>query len=302
MYRSTLYCPKELRQAVVKNLTRVLSKKYFLRRLVMTERLVEVTSVYPGLLSSLITAKQEAPYTFVKREGGYYLSCFDTDDPMSTEKATQSADVILANINAMLTLPPFKVANAIKRTDHVITLNDNGSIIGERTMNLSTRVGIGPDFTTLDFSSVLEIGAKASRLSRIKQALWYYAGGLNWFNLYGVYETIQKDFEEVTGEKDLPEHWTMDTQRRNRLKDFTESANNAHISGYAARHTFANSYEIEKVSSDKVKLKNSGQEIIPMTLRGAGAFIENLLMHWLKYRISGSKYNHRTFTALREPH
>jgi hypothetical protein len=276
--------PRSYGIAAVKNLTRVLSKKYVLRRLKMTQRLVEVTSIYPGLLPSLITAKQESPYSLVKREGSYYLSFFDTDDQMNTEKATQSADVILATINAMLTLPPYTVADPIKRTDRIIILSDNGSVIGESTRSLSTRVGISPDFTTLDFSSFFEIAAKASRLSRIKQALWYYAGGLNWFNLYDVYETIQKDFEEVTGARDLPGHWTMDSQRRNRLKDFTESANNAHISGYAARHTFANSYEIEQISSDRVKLKNSGQEIIPMTLSEAGAFIENLLMHCLKYR------------------
>src|SRR6266567_502267 len=148
----------------------------------MTQRLVEVTSVYPGLLSSLIMAKQEPPYTIVKREGSYYLNFFDIDNPMNTEKATQSADVILATINAMLNLPPSKVANAIERTDRIITLNENGSVIGQRTRSLSTRARISPDFTTLDFSSFSEMAAKASGLSRIKQAMWYYAGGLNWFN------------------------------------------------------------------------------------------------------------------------
>lgn len=251
----------------------------------MTRRLIEVTSAYPGLLSSLVKAKQEPPYTIVDREGNYYLSFFDIDDPMNAEQATQSADAILVTINAMLSLPPFKLMNAIERTDRIITLNDNGSVVGQRTRSLNTRVGISPDFTTVDFSSLLELEAQADRLSRIKQALWYYARGLNWFNLYDVYETIYRDFEEITGENDLPEHWTMDMHQRNRLKDFTESANNAYISGYAARHTFASSYELEQMSSGRVKLKNSEQEIIPMTLSEAEAFIENLLLYWFKYRI-----------------
>ncbi len=249
----------------------------------MPQRLVELTSNYPGLLSSLVKSKQEAPYTIVERDSRFYLSFFDSDDPMRTEKAEQSADVLLANINAMLTLPPFKVANAIKRTDRIITINDNGSEIGERSLDIATRFPLTHDFTTMDFSNFLEMEVKASMLSRIKQALWHYAGGLNWFNLYSVYETIWKDLEEVTG-SGIPEQWTTDAQLRNRLDDFTESANNAFISGYAARHTFANSFEIERISSNLIKLKEGGKEILPMTLSEAGAFIEQLLIQWLKYR------------------
>jgi hypothetical protein len=249
----------------------------------MPQRLVELTSNYPGLLSSLVKSKQEASYTLIERDGGYYLSFFDSDDPMLTEKAIQSADVLLANINAMLTLPPFKVANAIKRTNRIITIDANGSAIGKNALYIAGRFGLSPDFTAIDFSNFIEMEVKASRLSRVKQALWYYAAGLNWFNLYDVYETIRKDLEEVTG-SGIPEQWTTNAQFRNRLDDFTESANNAFISEYAARHTFANSYEIECISSNLIKLKESGKEIMPMSLSEAGAFIENLLVHWLKYR------------------
>lgn len=249
----------------------------------MPQRLVEITSKYPGLLSSLVTAKQEPPYTIVEREGSYYLSFIDSDDPMNTEKAEQSADVLLSNINALLTLPPFKVSNALKRTNHVITLDDNGNLIGKRALDIGVRLGVSPDFTTVNFSSFMEMEVKASRLSRIKQALWYYAGGLNWFNLYDVYVTIEKDCEEVMGSKILA-HWTIDMHGRNRSKDFTESANNAFISEYAARHTFADSYEVERIGTDLVRLKEGRKEIIPMTLSEAGAFIENLLIQWLKYR------------------
>jgi hypothetical protein len=249
----------------------------------MPQRLVELTSSHPGLLSSLVKMKQEAPYTLIERDGSYYLSFIDSDDPMITEKAEQSADVLLANINAMLTLPPFKVASAIKRTKRIITIDANGSKIGKNTLNSAGRLRVSPDFTTMDFSNFIEMEVKASRLSRVKQTLWYYAGGLNWFNLYDVYETIRKDLEEVTG-SGIPEQWTTDAQFRNRLDDFTESANNAFISEYAARHTFANSNEIERISSHLIKLKGSGKEIIPMSLSEAGAFIEILLVHWLKYR------------------
>ena len=51
----------------------------------------------------------------------------------------------------------------------------------------------------------------------------------------------------------------------------------ANISGYAARHTYADSYEIERISDSSVRLRASGKEITPMTLNEAGVFIENLL-------------------------
>src|SRR5437588_4988930 len=110
----------------------------------MPRRLVEITSVYPGLLPSLVKANQESPYTIVEREGSYYLSFFASEDPVNTEKAEQSADVLLANINAMLTLPPFKVIHALTRTDRIITLNENGYEIGKNILAAKGRVGISP--------------------------------------------------------------------------------------------------------------------------------------------------------------
>ena len=249
----------------------------------MPRRLVEITSVYPGLLPSLVKAKQESPYNIVERDGSYYLSFFDFEDPANTEKAEQSADVLIANINAMLTLPPFKVAHALTRTNRIITLNENGYEIGKTTLHAAGREGISPDFTIMDFSNFIEMEIKASKLSRIKQALRYYADGFNWFNLYDVYECIRKDCQEMMGQA-IPEQWTTDAKLRNRLDDFTESANNAYISGYAARHTDAESHEIERISATMVRIRASGKEIMPMTLNEAGMFIENLLMHWLKQR------------------
>ncbi len=135
----------------------------------------------------------------------------------------------------------------------------------------------------MDFSSLFEMEVKASRLSRIKQALRYYGEGRSWFNLYDVYECIRKDCQEVMGHA-IPEAWTTDATGRNRPVDFTESANNATISGYAARHAFAQSHEIERISDTVVRIKADGREIRPMILSEAEVFIENLLTHWLRHR------------------
>ena len=42
----------------------------------MPQRIVELTSNYPGLLSSLVKSKQEAPNTLIERDGGYYPELF----------------------------------------------------------------------------------------------------------------------------------------------------------------------------------------------------------------------------------
>ena len=249
----------------------------------MPQRLVELTSNYPGLLSSLVKSKQEAPYMLIERGSGYYLSFFDSDDPMLTEKAEQSADVLLVNINAMLTLPPFRISYALQRTGEVITIVDNGREVTKKERRIPTSAALSLDFSNIDFSNLMSMQAASSKLSRIKQALRYYYEGLSWFNLYDVYECIRMDCKEMmnTG---IPEQWTIDAQFRNRLDDFTESANNAFISEYSARHTFAEFNEIERISTNLVKLKEGEKEIIPMTLSQAGTFIEMLLVHWLKYR------------------
>ncbi len=97
----------------------------------MPQRLVEITSEHSTLLPSIVKAKQGPPYTIIEREGNYYLSFVDTDDPMNTQKAKQDADILLANISAMLTLPPYRTPNALKRTNRIITIDDNGAKLGK---------------------------------------------------------------------------------------------------------------------------------------------------------------------------
>src|SRR5260221_6754569 len=124
----------------------------------MTQRLVEITSEDPGLLAALVKAKQGEPYTIIERKESYYLSFFDSEDPKNTEKAEQSANVLLANINAMLMLPPFKVGNALKRTrtNRIITLDENGNEFGRNTVVIPASASISVDFTVMDFSSFIE--------------------------------------------------------------------------------------------------------------------------------------------------
>jgi len=78
-----------------------------------------------------VRAKQESPYAIIERDGSYYLSFLDSADPRNTEPASQSADVLLSQINAMLALPQFRVAKALKRTGRIITRDDQGHEVGK---------------------------------------------------------------------------------------------------------------------------------------------------------------------------
>ncbi len=250
----------------------------------MLKRLIKIKSQYPELLSYLVSAQSESPYNIVEAEGGYCLSFSDSIDQGNVEKAKQVADVVIAHLNAILQLPQFGITKALEReNEDVITIDDNGKKIGQSTKGTSVLVKVGPNFTTIDFSNLLEIEAKANSLSWVKQALRYYGQGINWFSLYDIYECLRKDIEELEG-REIPEQWLMDSHGRNRLDDFTESANNYNISGYIARHTEAESKEIERINDKWVRLKKNGKEIMTMTLDEARKFIENLMMKWLKYR------------------
>ncbi|HJT59226.1 MAG TPA: hypothetical protein VJ761_22155 [Ktedonobacteraceae bacterium] len=252
----------------------------------MPKRLIKIKSQYSSLLSHLVASQSASPYTIIEAEGSYYLSFSDSIDQGDIDKAKQAADVVIAHLNAIFQLPPFRVTKALEReSDDVITVDDNGNKIGQITRDIAMRVGIAPDLTTIDFSNLLKMEEIASKLSRIKEALHYYGQGASWFNLFDVYECIKKDIKEVEGEeREIPGHWLVDSHGKYRLKDFTESANNANISGYAARHTYAESKAIESINDRLVKLTDSGDEIVPMLLGEATTFIEKLLVQWLKYR------------------
>src|SRR6266853_6361863 len=56
----------------------------------MLQKLVEITSHHPELLSSLVKAKQVPPYIIIEREYRFYLSFLDANVLLSTEKAEQS--------------------------------------------------------------------------------------------------------------------------------------------------------------------------------------------------------------------
>jgi hypothetical protein len=132
----------------------------------------------------------------------------------------------------------------------------------------------------------------------INQALSYYGKEhkQNWRTLFKVYETICREYNHSLGIihsrhfVSLPEEWTQDETGEPREKDFAESANNAYLSGYTARHSLAASHPVIIIpDSTYVKVIYPGNreiDIHPLTLEEAKLFIAHLLTRWLTQKIS----------------
>jgi hypothetical protein len=252
----------------------------------MTQKLIELSSHYPGLLSCLAKTKQGDSYSIVEKEKDhYYLDFSDADNIINTEEAETSADILLANINAILRLPPFQVTNAIQKTGKVVIIDSSGQEIVRKPADNSGPLQSSPDFTLMDFSNFTAMQNKSNKSFRLKQAMQYYSGGTNWFNFYDVYETIETEYREITRDKKLPMLWTTDLQDRDRRDDFTESANNANLSGYGARHSYADSHRVVRMGDNRFLIKggpNRNKEITRMNLQDGKTFIDNLLIQRLK--------------------
>src|SRR6266566_5205161 len=103
--------------------------------------------------------------------------------------------------------------------------------------------------------SIVEKSFEKEDNSAIIRALNYYGKEHkhNWQTLFNVYEIIQREYNYSQGFTSsrqfvlLPKEWTQDETGESREKDFTESANNAYLSGYTARHSLEASYPIRTI-------------------------------------------------------
>lgn len=125
----------------------------------------------------------------------------------------------------------------------------------------------------------------------LTNALTHYGEEVSWNSLYNTYEVIREDYNKsqgITNKRNyilLPEEWTK-INERNREKDFTESANNAYISGVSfARHSLETSEKAEKVEGTQyveiAKGNGKNERILPMTLWEAKNFITRILTNWI---------------------
>jgi hypothetical protein len=233
-----------------------------LRRLKMPKCGIELTSNDPALLSFLVRYPANPSWSVIEVESKHYLISPNFQGLTSPQEIWQAADNLLFVLNGIMKLK-FKSVS-LERGSTVAYFDENNQIIsrtGTRSIPMRVSLSAGESYyqdADAQQTSVIDIWQKAQNNDAVLEALQHYSNQLNWFNLYKVYEVIEHDVGKIT----------LDTWSKGRNEDFTYSANNAHASGFAARHS-------------SVKFSPSSKRKA-MSLQEGAEFISALLSQWLQ--------------------
>jgi hypothetical protein len=223
---------------------------------------IELTSNDPAFLSFLVKYPAPTSWSVIEVEGKHYLISPSFQSLTAPQGVWQAADNLLFVLNGIMKLK-FKSASLL-RGSTVAYFDENDQIISATSTRVipgSVSLSAGESYyqdTDAQQPSIINIWHTAQNNDAVLEALQHYSNQLNWFNLYKVYEVIEHD----VGTK------TLDTWTKGRNDDFTYSANNAHASGFAARHS-------------TVKFSPSSKRKA-MSLQEGAEFISALLSQWLQ--------------------
>ncbi|SRR6266496_4727310 len=244
----------------------------------MSQWHVELTCKRPELLIFLSTTLQEPvctvkvgsadcyyinpgsqPALAARKTSGYFLLSSEFDSLIEDGQVRIRAIEMLPFLNALVKLkisayaPPLEI-------DDVFRLDAEGRMIWEAANVIWTYSSLESKLQKvagqpLNFTEIWHLSQK---YPEVNEALHQLANETNWFNLYKVYEIIELD----VGKK------TLDTWTHGKNDDFTYSANNAHASQYAARH-----------SSVKYGPSHKRKSLAPSE---AAELITNVFLQWLQ--------------------
>ena len=251
------------------------------------------------VLSELSNRLKEPWSTIIEIEGVYYWSSSHFEDLATVAEVDECATRLLATLNGLVKLHS-RNAGELAKAGRIKFVDDQGREVTQVILSVSLR-GRGTLTIHEDEDSqreakrrwlkIAEKSLEEDEDSPISHALNYFAKEANWDNLFKVFEVIQRDYNHSQGIKNprhfisLPEEWTRDETGRNREKDFTESANNAYVSGIFARHSIARSQRVVPVVNSSLwLLVHTKEEILPMTLERAKIFVTDLLSLWITKR------------------
>jgi hypothetical protein len=244
----------------------------------MSQWHVELTCKRPELLTYLSTTLQEPCCTVVagntdcyyinpgsqpalaaRKTSGYYLLSSEFDSLTNVSEVHSRAMVMVPFLNAVVKLRIGAYWTPIE-IDDVFRPDTRGRMIWEIATVTATFSSLESKLQKaagqpLNFAAIWLLTQKHPE---VEDALRHLANETNWFNLYKVYEIIAHE----VGEK------TLDTWSHRRIEDFTYSANNAHASGYTARHS-------------SVKFKPSPKRQ-PLTITEGADLIADLFLQWLR--------------------
>ena len=260
---------------------------------------VGITCANPTILQVLVVLLQD-PECKITEENSEYFWSFSLFEGLPTEvEVARRANEYLPALNGLVKL---RLPDAPKITRTSEILYDNGAggtgMYWEGTISLpiSYSISISEEeqeqrqqrWVALVRSWAKQEGNASAALTN---ALTHYGEEVSWNSLFNTYEVIREDYNKPKGITNnrsyelLPDEWTK-INDRNREKDFTESANNAYISGVSfARHSLETSEKVEKVEGtpyvEIAKGSNKKERILPMTLWEAKDFIIRILSNWI---------------------
>ncbi len=246
----------------------------------MSQWHVELTCKRPKLLAYLTTTLQEPLCTVIagttdfyfinihpgslatlhpRKASGYFLLSSEFDSLTDAAEVHSRAKAMLPFLNALVKLKLGVYTTPID-IDDVFRPDTQGRMIQEimtATWTLNTLESKLQNATgqPLNFTEIWHL---AQKQPEVYEVLNYLVNETNWFNLYKIHEVIEHDI----GEK------TLDTWTKGISDDFTYSANNAHASGLAARHS-----SMKYPPSSKRKA---------MSLEEGAEFISHLSLQWFQ--------------------
>jgi hypothetical protein len=256
------------------------------------------------VLPELSNRLKEPWSTIVEKEGTFYWSSTHFDALATVPEVDECATRLLPRLNGLVKLH-FIDAGELVKAGRIKFIDDQGRELTQVTLSISARAaftihgGENPQLEARQrWLNIAEKSLEEREDSPINQALSYYGKERtqNWRTLFKVYETIRREYNHSRGITNsrqfvqLPEEWIQDETGESRERDFAESANNAYLSGYTARHSLAASHPVIMIpDSTHVKVIYPGNreiDIHPMTLEEAKIFIAHLLTYWLTQKFS----------------
>lgn len=254
----------------------------------------------PTVLQILTGLLQEPECKIAVENGEYYWSSFFFETSRSGSDAAKKADQYLPALNGLVRLL-LATAPKIVRSNKILFTNESGGtgayLEGSVSIPITYTISMGEreqEKRRQRWLALVSTWANqvVNSSDALNSALAHFGEEISWNSLYNTYEIIQEAYNYSQGVKNkrnyfpLPEPWTV-INGRNREKDFTESANNAYISGIGfARHSLPASLKAEKINGSsyvEVTKSNGKKEcILPMSLDEAREFVAHILRQWVE--------------------
>lgn len=260
---------------------------------------VGITCANPMILQILASLLLEDWCKVTEENGEYYWSSSFFETLPNGLEVANKANQYLPALNGLVELHIAYAPKIVRGTKIFFTNEAGGTgayLEGSARLPISYNISISEEELKQrqqKWVSLVEVWTKQTvgTSDALNNALTHFGEEITWNSLYNLYEIIKQDYnlsQGITNSRNyvlLPEQWTI-INEKNREKDFTESANNAYISGItSARHSLATSDRAEKVEGSayvEVTRNNGRKEhILPMSLREARDFVAYILVQWI---------------------